>query len=207
MSMAKSMDESEGFLSRWSRRKREAREEAPPPLPAEDPEDVAEPADEDAPADSAEPVFDPASLPPVESLGADSDYTAFLAPEVPQALRLQALRKAWVSDPVIANFRGFAEYDWDCNAPGYGALLPTDRILDMVDNILGKDEPKEDESPSPLRGEGRGEGVARLPDEPNSRDPPHPGPLPRGERERVPFRRTTNAQRKPGCATIVSAFC
>lgn len=150
MTMAMNMDESEGFLSRWSRLKREAREEEAPPLPAEDL--AALPAEEPdgngAPADSAEPAFDPASLPPVESLGADSDYTVFLAPEVPQALRLQALRKAWVSDPVIANFRGFAEYDWDCNAPGYGALLPTDRILDMVDNILGKEEPKEDEVPN-----------------------------------------------------------
>ncbi|MBP2295535.1 DUF3306 domain-containing protein [Azospirillum rugosum] len=178
------MDESEGFLSRWSRLKRVAREESPPPLPAEEPEDNPVPAVSEAPADTAEPVFDPASLPPVESLGADSDYTAFLAPEVPQALRLQALRKAWVSDPVIANFRGFAEYDWDCNAPGYGALLPTDRILDMVDNVLGKDEPKEeappDGVPSPPWGEGKGEGVALVPDVPESRDPLTPALSPEG---------------------------
>ncbi len=188
MSMAKSMDESEGFLSRWSRMKREAREEAPPPPPAEDLATLPaeEPVDEDAPADSAEPVFDPASLPPVESLGADSDYTAFLAPEVPQALRLQALRKAWVSDPVIANFRGFAEYDWDCNAPGYGALLPTDRILDMVDNILGKEEPDVDEAPSPPWGEGGGEGVARLPEVPESRDPLTPALSPEGRGREPP---------------------
>lgn len=148
MSMPMTMDEPEGFLSRWSRLKREAREESPPPLPVAEPDETSVPVEEDAPADSAEPVFDPASLPPVESLGADSDYTAFLAPEVPQAIRIQALRKAWVSDPVIANFRGFAEYDWDCNAPGYGALLPTDRILDMVDSVLGKEEAEEEEAPA-----------------------------------------------------------
>lgn len=145
------MDESEPFLSRWSRLKREAREDAPPPvtpeeIPKEAPEEATKPAANEGTAEAPEPPFDPASLPPVDSLGADSDYTAFLAPNVPQELRLQALRKAWVSDPVIANFRGFAEYDWDCNAPGYGALLPTDRILDMVDNLLGTETPEEDEA-------------------------------------------------------------
>jgi len=139
--MAQNMDEPEPFLSRWSRLKREAREE--PPSPEETAEDapLAEvPAEEEAATVPESEPFDPASLPPVESLGADSDYTPFLRAEVPQELRLMALRKAWVSDPVISNFRGFAEYDWDFNAPGYGRLLPTDRILDMVENIV-RDEP------------------------------------------------------------------
>ncbi|WP_448207430.1 DUF3306 domain-containing protein [Azospirillum sp. sgz302134] len=164
------MADDEPFLSRWSRLKREAREEPPPEAPAEEP---AEPATNPVAEEAPEP-FDPATLPPVESLGADSDYTAFLAPEVPQELRLMALRKAWVSDPVIANFRGFAEYDWDCNAPGYAQLLPTDKILDMVESIVGEDPVKEpvpeaaplvasteaeseeapEDVPSPLRGEG-----------------------------------------------------
>ncbi|WP_448208015.1 ABC transporter ATP-binding protein [Azospirillum sp. sgz302134] len=40
----------------------------------------------------------------------------------------------------------------------------------------------EDASPSPPWGEGRGEGVALLPDVPASPRPPHPNPLPGGER-------------------------
>ena len=207
-------DEPEGFLARWSRLKREARDEAPPPLPAGEPDSApavagdpttdpaTEPAADPAVRPAAEPAFDPASLPPIESLGAGSDYTAFLAPEVPQALRLQALRRAWVSDPVIANFRGFAEYDWDCNAPGYGALLPTDSVIDMVDNVLRKEEPEEEEAPAdaetPVAGlapdadpdaDGspsslRGEEVARLPDEPGGQLPLSP-PLSPEERGRA----------------------
>ncbi|MBP2316748.1 DUF3306 domain-containing protein [Azospirillum soli] len=130
----------EGFLGRWSRLKREAREE-PPAAPA--------PIEEPAPA---EEPFDPSTLPPLESLTADSDYTAFLAPQVPQELRLLALRKAWVSDPKIADFRGFAEYDWDFNAPGYGQLLPTDNIREMVENMFREEPPPAPEEPVAVAG-------------------------------------------------------
>ena len=122
------MAEPEGFLGRWSRLKREAAREAPP-----------EPAP-DLP--SEEPLVDLEALPPLESLGAASDYTPFMAKGVPEELRCAALRKAWASDPVIANFRGFADYDWDFNAPGYGALLPTDNIQQLLSRIL-RDEPEE----------------------------------------------------------------
>lgn len=120
------MADEEGFLSRWSRLKREG--EAPPEPPV--PEPVAE-----------EPERAP--LPPIDSLGIDSDYTRFLAPGVPAELARLALRKAWASDPAIANFRGFAEYDWDCNAPGYGALRATDQVADLLNAIFG-DTPEEE---------------------------------------------------------------
>ncbi len=122
------MTEREGFLGRWSRLKREAAHEVLP-----------EPAADLPPG---EPLVDLEALPPLESLGAASDYTPFLAAGVPEALRCAALRKAWASDPAIANFRGFAEYDWDCNAPGYGALLPTDNIQQLLSRIL-RDDPEE----------------------------------------------------------------
>jgi len=133
----------EGFLSRWSRLKRET--ETPEPPPRGETDLSSAPADADSPHRTSslpeeegltEPV-DPASLPPVESLGADSDYTRFLAPGVPEELKLLALRKAWSCDPAIAEFRGFAEYDWDCNAPGYGQLLPTDDVKALVDAVFG----------------------------------------------------------------------
>jgi len=120
------MAESEGFLSRWSRLKREGDD---PPLEPPAPEPLADaPAAEDA---EREP------LPPIDSLGADSDYTRFLAPDVPVEMARLALRRAWVSDPAIANFRGFAEYDWDCNAPGYGALRATDKVADLLNAVFG----------------------------------------------------------------------
>jgi hypothetical protein len=111
------MSEEEGFLHRWSRLKTEQ----PQPEPDLEPE-PEDPAPE---------------LPPLESLGQDSDYTPFLHKAVPAALRIAALRTAWRSDPAIANFKGLAEYDWDCNAPGYGKLLPTDDVQAMCDRVFG----------------------------------------------------------------------
>jgi hypothetical protein len=113
----------EGFLARWSRLKREPE---PEPTTSGVPESVG----------ADEPTVDLASLPSLESLRGDSDYTPFLQRGVPEQLQRLALRRAWASDPAIAGFRGFAEYDWDCNAPGYGALRASDDILDLCDSIL-----------------------------------------------------------------------
>ncbi|MFX8512285.1 DUF3306 domain-containing protein, partial [Acinetobacter baumannii] len=62
--------------------------------------------------------FDPASLPPVESLTPESDLAPFLRPEVPAALRQAALRRLWSLDPTIRDFVGPADYAWDYNAAG-----------------------------------------------------------------------------------------
>ncbi len=167
------MSEGEGFLSRWSRRKQEAREAAAePPAPQEE-----APEEQAAVPPPLEP-FDPESLPPVDSLGADSDYTGFLAGNVPQELKRLALRKAWTSDPVIAGFRGFAEYDWDCNAPGYGKLLATDRIADLLDRIATDEKPPEEE---------KAEEVVASTDESEPDDTLAPTPaLPRSRRTKGP---------------------
>lgn len=117
----------EGFLSRWSRRKRAAEAgrpveeaaQAAPPVPAAVPVPVAMPVavPMPAPAEPAEPEFDVASLPPVESLTIESDITAFLRKGVPEALKRAALRRAWSVDPAIRDFVGPADYAWDFNAP------------------------------------------------------------------------------------------
>ncbi|MBW8271122.1 DUF3306 domain-containing protein, partial [Caldovatus aquaticus] len=64
------------------------------------------------------PAFDPAALPPIESLTPESDIRDFLRAEVPEALRRAALRRLWVLDPAIRGFVGPADYAWDFNAPG-----------------------------------------------------------------------------------------
>lgn len=108
----------EGFLSRWSRRKRAAEAGLPVAEPeAPQPNALPAPAVATPPATPSEPAFDPASLPPVESLTAESDFTAFLRKEVPEALKRAALRKAWALDPAIRDFVGPADYAWDFNAP------------------------------------------------------------------------------------------
>ncbi len=92
------------------------------------------PPESDAKQD--EDTIDPATLPPIESLGPGSDYTVFLKKGVPEALRLAALRKAWVSDPFIRDFRSPAiDYGWDFTTPDY-ALRPSDNVAKMLDQIF-----------------------------------------------------------------------
>jgi hypothetical protein len=147
----------EGFLSRWSRRKRDATRALPEPegeaplSPAEAPPEPAPPAD-----------FDPASLPPVESLTEASDIAAFLRAEVPAALRQAALRRVWTLDPAIRTFVGPADYAWDYNAPdgvpGFAHALGGD-VKQLLAQAIGAIEeavaeaPPESSPPEPLQPE------------------------------------------------------
>jgi hypothetical protein len=131
------------FLKRWSRRKREVAEaEKPaaakvetreqPPLPQH-----TAPGE---PAKKSEDEFDPASLPPIESITAVSDITAFLRAGVPAELTRAALRRVWTADPAIRDFVGLAENAWDFtdpNAmPGFGPLESTDEVRRMIAQIV-----------------------------------------------------------------------
>jgi hypothetical protein len=89
------------------------------------------------PAPKAEDeAIDPATLPPIESLGPASDYTVFLKKGVPETLRLAALRKAWMSDPFIRDFRSPAiDYGWDFTTPEY-SLRASDDVGRMLDKIF-----------------------------------------------------------------------
>lgn len=91
----------EEFLSRWSRRKREAQQavEKNDKLP-----EVV-----DKPVEPVNHLTD-ADMPPLESLTEDSDYSGFLSPNVSEALRKQALRKLFHSAGI--NVRdGLDDYD------------------------------------------------------------------------------------------------
>jgi len=80
--------------------------------------------------------FDPACLPPIESITAETDVRGFLGSGVPPELTRAALRRAWASDPAIRNFVGLADYDWDFNAAepiaGFGPLRMTDEVAKMA---------------------------------------------------------------------------
>ena len=62
----------------------------------------------------------PLALPSVGSLGADSDYTVFMREGVPEALRVQALRKLWRSHPVIATVDDLTDYGDDMTVVAIG---------------------------------------------------------------------------------------
>jgi hypothetical protein len=154
------MTDPENFLSRWARKKRDAAEDAAPgagvsgngSLPAE--AAVAYPPVSPVntePPELPEPPFDPASLPSLDSIGAQTDIRAFLQANVPPDLVRAALRRAWTADPVIRNFKGLQENDWDFNDPnsmfGFGELGPDFDVKRMLASVFGEG-PKETESPS-----------------------------------------------------------
>lgn len=142
----------EGFLSRWSRRKRAA--VTPSPVAPAPPQHA--PAGAPPPptgAGRAEPAFDPASLPPLENLTADTDFVAFLRDEVPAGLRNAALRRAWSLDPAIRDFVGPADFAWDFNAPdggmpGFSLDLPRD-VERLLAQAIGLDTSSPEEEPEP----------------------------------------------------------
>jgi hypothetical protein len=158
------MSEPENFLSRWARRKQaaaEAEAETAPRLETlratdagvgtpqsqseganENPAGATKPrADATETAEAHDAVFDLTSLPPLESITAETDIRAFLAPGVPAELARAALRRAWGADPKIRDFVGPADYAWDYHTPGsmpgFGPLEMTDELRQVVARILG----------------------------------------------------------------------
>ena len=130
------MSEPENFISRWSRRKAEATEQDAAPAATPDAQKDAN-VEHDASAGAAAaqpsappPEIDPATLPPIESIGAGTDISAFLKTGVPADLTRAALRRAWAADPNIRDFIGLSENSWDFTAndgvPGFGPLSAED---------------------------------------------------------------------------------
>lgn len=88
---------------------------------ADEPEEIKEEAEEE---ELSEEEFI-ATLPPVEELTSESDFTPFLDRRVPTMLRRTALRKLWKSDPVFANLDGLNDYDDDFRTLGVGKIVRT----------------------------------------------------------------------------------
>jgi hypothetical protein len=144
------MNDPENFVARWSRLKRDTakeKTEAEAARSRTQPSDTAavEQAAQATPPDAgqpAEPAFDPASLPPIESITADSDIRAFLQSGVPTELTKAALRRVWTTDPAIRDFIGIAENQWDFTdptaMPGFGPLEATDNVRELVAQAMGK---------------------------------------------------------------------
>lgn len=165
-------DEREPFLSRWSRKKQEAREE---------------PADK-APAKPEEPKPAP-ELPPVDQLNYDSDFKAFMDKRVDGRLRRLALKKLF-NDPRFNVTDGLDDY-----AEDYSALedLPAEMaaLQQHARRILRG--PEADEKPE------TGEPAAAQPEERPSdqiaaRSKEQPEPDDQGQ----PQGSEDDARRKPG---------
>jgi hypothetical protein len=144
-------ESAKNLLRRWSRRKREAEtrgaDDTEPRL-REGTAIDASAASRASPQNEADlPPFDPAILPPIESITVASDIRAFLAPGVPEELTRAALRRVWISDPTIRDFVGIAENQWDftCSdgVPGFGSLELTPELRRMVARLI-------DDAPGPI---------------------------------------------------------
>jgi hypothetical protein len=129
------MSEPENFLERWSRLKREAVADVSgggEHAPVEALQDADDPTT---------PAFDPASLPPIESIDAATDIRPFLNACVPEELTRAALRSTWSADPAIRDFIGIAESQWDFNdpasIPGFGAHAAADYVLGLAAHTVG----------------------------------------------------------------------
>jgi N-acetylglutamate synthase-like GNAT family acetyltransferase len=117
------MSEEEPFLQRWSRRKLAARQGEPPYTDLSGA--VTRPAAAETPAREAEPRAGPAAVDAeastaaafadvdFEALDFHSDYTRFLAPGVPEAVKNRALRKLWQSDPIFTAADPYQDYQGD----------------------------------------------------------------------------------------------
>ncbi len=139
------MSEPEKFLDRWSRRKREAADESAPVEAKQVAGPVPPPAE--AKEAAAEVPFDPASLPPIESITAESDIRAFLKPGVPSELTRAALRRAWSADPAICDFIGLVENPGDFNDPhgvlGFGPMPAGGDVGRLLAQAIGAPLPEE----------------------------------------------------------------
>ena len=156
------MNDPDKFLSRWSRRKREADEGKVKRRAEKEQAGAAdgaasapenEPARPDSAPDAPGPKFDVESLPPIEAISAETDITAFMRAGVPETLKHAALRRAWSADPAIRDFMGLTENYWDAagpdGIPGFGDLDPNLDVRRMVSELFGE-APRQD-VPSELR--------------------------------------------------------
>ena len=142
-------EEGEAFLTRWSKRKAQAR--------------VA-PTVEDAPAQGQQ--LDAASetglgtvgtvsatesepdevalgdLPPIDSIDASTDLSPWLKKKLPESWKRAALSRVWAADPTISQFTGLADYAWDWNVPdgvpGFGPLRATDDVVQLLAQAMGQ---------------------------------------------------------------------
>jgi len=158
--------EPENFLERWSKRKIAERDRlaadettadqttadkktADDRASGDDQASAIVPPRSDATAPpSSDEMFDLTQLPSIDSIGANTDVTAFLRPGVPSELTRAALRRAWSSDPAIRDFIGLVENGWDFNdpsaMPGFGPISPEEvaRLTAQIISALPEAPPE-----------------------------------------------------------------
>ena len=114
----------DGFLDRWSKRKKAVQEEE---LEAVDADSSAEVIDAEPQSDEEalellrerDPeLAEQVSAIDIDELTYDDDFSIFMNKKVPEFIRRKALSKLWLSSPVLANVDGLNDYDEDFRDAG-----------------------------------------------------------------------------------------
>lgn len=149
------VEEKQGFLSRWSKRK-----QAQVSNPDVDPDDDV-PATELVEIDEVQLEVErseaeanrlAAEAIDLEKVEYGFDFSVFMKRGVPDVLRKKALKKFFNSNPVLANLDGLNDYDEDFNNPlhmvyksswdvGRGFLTEAEKVLQQATGRLTRDEP------------------------------------------------------------------
>lgn len=148
-------EDKEGFLARWSKRKR-----AQLSNPDVDPDDelpateLVEIDEEQLEAERSEAESNrlAAEAIDLEKVEYGFDFSIFMKRGVPDLLRKKALQKFFNSNPVLANLDGLNDYDEDYNNPlhmvyksswdvGRGFLTEAEKLLQQATGRLTQDEP------------------------------------------------------------------
>ncbi len=107
------MSDDPAFLSRWSRRKQQAREEVAE-TPSAEPATEAPPEPEKTEAE----ILAELGLKDPDEMAEGDDFSAFMSAAVPQALRNRALKKLWQTNPAFADLDGLLDYGEDFTGNG-----------------------------------------------------------------------------------------
>lgn len=128
----------EGFLDRWSKRKKAVEEEELEAEKAEAAKEIIErepETDEEALEVLRErdpELAEQVSAIDIEELTYDDDFSIFMNKKVPEFIRRKALSKLWLSSPILANVDGLNDYDEDFRDAG--------SIIEAVQTALNKDD-------------------------------------------------------------------
>ena len=161
------MNDDDDFLKRWSRRKLAAKT-----APAEPAAQAIAPQAQiqSAPvAKTEEPVSEP--LPPIESLTPESDFAAFMKPEVDPGLRREAM-KVLMRDPRFNIMDGLDVYIDDYSKPDplppewLGQMNQMKYLGHYIEKVLDAVEEKVAAAPEPLQESMTEQPVASLPETP-----------------------------------------
>jgi hypothetical protein len=145
----------EGFISRWSRRKTQAKSATPKVDETPKAENAA--VVSSAPVTPAEPgAPSPEPLPPVESLTPDSDFTPFMKPEVDADTKRRAVKMLF-QDPRYNVMDGLDVYIDDYSKPDplpdgwLEKMTQTTRLGEYRDPDWQKPEPDEENAQKTAR--------------------------------------------------------